>query len=340
MKAVVIERPGVLVVKDIPMPEVGEKDILVKVGSASICNATDNHILEGTFEGYHDHYPQILGHEVSGAVVATGGSVRGVKLGERLVFYTPHGAFCEYTKVDADGAWARVPDGVSDEEAPLCEMLHGSLIGTVYPAGLRDGEKVVIVGQGPMGLVALQCVKAMADVTVGVVDQIPLRLARAVELGADHKYDCGQHTSTQVAAQIAQDMGAIDLAILCTAVDQSKAQDLLDFAVRILKRGGRLTGLGVEVKGLSHYVNIREIFGKRIHLARSLAPQVYSQGSASEGTKERQVFQMGVDWVRDGVVNVKSLLTHTVTLDNVIEGLRLCRERPDIAIKVLVKVGS
>jgi hypothetical protein len=60
MKAAVIERPGRLVIKDVPRPVCGDNDIVIKVRSASICNSTDHHIYEGTFTGYHDYYPQIL----------------------------------------------------------------------------------------------------------------------------------------------------------------------------------------------------------------------------------------------------------------------------------------
>ncbi len=152
MKAAVVVRPGKLVIKDVPEPVLGENDILVKVHTASICNATDVHIFEGTFESHHDFYPQILGHEVCGSVVATGTKVSGVNIGERLVFYTMQGAFCEYTKVDADWAWARVPDNIPDDVAPLCEMFHGALIQSVYPAPMKPGNKVLIIGIGTNGI--------------------------------------------------------------------------------------------------------------------------------------------------------------------------------------------
>ena len=338
MKAAVVERPGILVVKDVPEPEVGENDILVKVRTASICNATDNHIFDGTFVGYHDRYPQILGHEVHGEVVAYGSKVEGVEVGERLVTYTPHGAFCEYSTLDAS-LFARIPEELSDEESPLCEMYHGSLLGTVYPAGLKDGEKVVVVGQGPMGLVTSQCVKAMAHVTLGAVDLVDFRLAKAKEIGADFIYDRSQYTSAQVAAHIDRDMGPIDLVILCTAVDQSKAQDLFDFAVQILKRGGRLTGLNVEVKGLTHYVDVLRLFHKNILLRRSLF-DVYPEDREARTAKLCEVFQMGVHWVRDGKVNMKTLITHVLPLEDIRHGLWLCRESLHETIKVVVNVAS
>jgi len=334
MKAAVVERPGILVVKDVPEPEVGENDILVKVRTASICNATDNHIVDGTFDGGHDRYPQILGHEVHGEVVSYGSSVEGVDVGDRLVTYTPHGAFCEYTTLDAS-LLARIPDELSDEESPLCEMYHGSLLGTVYPAGLKDGEKVVIVGQGPMGLVTTQGVKAMADVTLGVVDLLDFRLEKAKEVGADLVYNPAQHTSAEIVEQIGRDMGPVDLVFLCTSVDQSKAQDLFDFGVQMLRRSGRLTGLNVEVKGLTHYVNVLSLFHKNILLRRSLF-DVYPEDPQARLAKMCEVFQMGVDWVRDGQVNMGTLVTHVIPLEDILHGLWLCRERPEETIKVVV----
>lgn len=338
MKAAVVERPGILVVKDVPEPEVGENDILIRVRTASICNATDNHIVDGTFEGAHDRYPQILGHEVHGEVVAYGSKVEGMEAGERLVTYTPHGAFCEYTILNSP-LFARIPDELSDEEAPLCEMFHGSLLGTVYPAGLKDGEKVVVVGQGPMGLVTTQCVKAMADVTLGAVDLVDFRLEKAKEVGANWVYNPSGYTSTEVAKQIGRDMGPVDLVILCTAVDQSRAQDLFDFAVQILKRGGRLTGLNVEVKGLTHYVNVLSLFHKNILLRRSLF-DLYPEEPGARLAKLCEVFQMGVNWVRNGKVNMQALITHVIPLEEVGCGLWLCRESPDETIKVVVDVAS
>lgn len=338
MKAAVVERPGILVVRDVPEPEVGENDILVKVRTASICNAGDNHIFAGTYQGYHDHYPQILGHEVHGEVAAYGAKVEGVEMGERLVAYTPHGAFCEYTTQRAS-RWARIPDELSDEESPLCEMFDGSLISTVYPAGLKDGENVVIVGQGPMGLTTSQCVKAMADVTLGVVELIDSRLAKSKEIGADFLYSGSRHTSAEIAEQIDRDMGAIDIVILCSAVDQSQAQDLFDFAVQILKRDGRLTGLGVGVKGLTHYVNVLSLFSKNILLRRSLF-DVYPEEPEARAAKRHEVFEMGVDWVRRGKVNMKTLITHVIPLEDIAHGLWLCRERPDETTKVVVSIAS
>ncbi len=338
MRAAIVIRPGKLLIKDVPEPVLGENDILVKVHSASICNATDVHIFEGTFESHHDFYPQILGHEVCGSVVATGSKVSGVRIGERLVFYTMNGAFCEYTKVDADWAWARVPDNIPDNVAPLCEMFHGALIQSVYPAHMNSGEKVLVIGVGPMGLVTLQSIKVMADVLVGAIDLVDFRLSKARELGANFVYNRNHYTAEELVQAIHRDMGEIDLVHVCASVDQSREQDLFDFAVAVVKPFGRLTGLNVEVKGLSHAIRVFPLFRKNILLARSLDLNAYPNDYIGRGAGHRRVIQMGVDWVSQGKVNLETLVTHRLALREVETGLNLCRDYPEKTIKVVINI--
>lgn len=338
MKAAVIERPGRLVIKDVPRPECGENEIVIKVRSASICNSTDHHIFEGTFTGYHDYYPQIFAHEVCGDVVETGKLVKGLREGERIVFYTGNGAFCEYTKVDADWPWARVADNVSDEEAPLIEMFYGALIQSVFPAPMKDGENVLIIGQGPMGLTTLQSIKAMNRVTVGTIDMFDFRLRKSKELGADYIYDRSQFPSDEIAKQINKDMGKIDLIHVCTSVDMSKEQDLFDFAVKVCSDFGRITGLNVEVKGLQHSVRVFPLFRKNILMARSLDLDAYPLVQPEMGIKQREVFQMGADWMQSGKVNLRSLITHRITMEEAVKGIHLCHNEMDKTIKVVMTI--
>ena len=340
MKAAVVVRPGKLEIKDVPLPEMGDQDILVKVHAASICNATDVHIYEGTFESHHDFYPQILGHEACGSVIAKGAKVSQVDLGERLVFYTMNGAFCEYTKVDASWPWARLPENIPDCVAPLCEMFHGALIQSVYPAPMESGEKVLVIGVGPMGLVTLQSIKIMAKVTVGVIDFVDFRLEKAKTLGADFTYNRSDFTSQNLIEKIHNDMGEIDLIHVCTSVDQSLEQDLYEFAIQVLKPFGRLTGLNVEVKGLNHSVRVFPLFRKNILLSRSLNLNAYPDDYIERGAGHRKVIQMGVDWVSQGKVNLETLITHQISLDEIEKGLSLCRNHPEKTIKVVVKIDA
>jgi threonine dehydrogenase-like Zn-dependent dehydrogenase len=338
MKAAVVERPGKLVVKDIPLPICGENEIMIKARTASICNSTDHHIYEGTFTGYHDYYPQILGHEVCGDVVEIGNKVKDVNIGERVVFYTGDGAFCEYTKVNADWPWARVPEDVSDEVAPTIEMFYGALIQSVFPAHMKDGEKVIVIGQGPMGLTTLQSIRAMNKVVTGVIDLYDFRLSKAKELGANFTYNRSTMSSQEILEQIRTDMGDVDLVHVCTSVDLSKEQDLFDLAVKIPRIFGRITGLNVEVKGLQHSVRVFPLFRKNILMARSLDIEAYPLDQPEMGIQQRNVFQMGADWLHEGKVDLKSLITHRISIDQIEEGLHLCHDELNKTIKVVVNI--
>jgi threonine dehydrogenase-like Zn-dependent dehydrogenase len=340
MKAVVVERPGVLKVTQVPEPKVGEHDLLVKVHAASICNATDNHILNGTFKSGHDFYPQILGHEVCGEVIAGGSSVREKPVGKRIVFYTPRGGFCEYTTVDTSGLpYACIPDNVSSEEGSLCEMFHGAFLHTVYPSGIQAGEKVAVIGQGPMGLVVTQCLKAMAACTVGVIDYQPFRLEKAKTLGADQTYDRSQLSAGQIAQKMKEEIGPVDLAIVCTDTKIAEEEDVYDFAVRLLRPRGRLTGLTVAVKAGGQHVDVGRLFEKHINLRRRQV-EIYSTDPAQKVAQEREIFQLGVDWVAQGKINMKDLITHRIPLEEIEYGLYLCREKPAETIKVAVHIAG
>jgi threonine dehydrogenase-like Zn-dependent dehydrogenase len=340
MKAAVVERPGVLKIKDIPEPKVGEHDLLVKVRTASICNATDNHIFNGTFRGPHDFYPQVLGHEVHGEVVACGPGVDDAPIGKRVVFYTPRGAFCEYTTLDTSALpWACVSDNLSDAESPLCEMFHGAFLHTVYPSGLKEGEKVAVIGQGPLGLVVSQCLKATADCTLGVVDFQAFRLTKAKELGADRIYNRSELSASGIASRMKDEIGLVDLAVVCTDINLSDEEDVYEFAIRLLRPRGRLTGLTVAVKGLGHRVDVGRLFEKHILFRRRLN-EVYSTDPAEKVAQERKVFQLGADWVAAGKINLRAMVTHRIPMEDIEHGLYLCRKKPDETIKVVVEIAN
>lgn len=345
MKAAVVEKPGKLVVKDVPTPEPEENQVLLKVRTGSICNATDVRIFEGKASGDLDHYPQILGHEVNGEVVALGPNVRGIEVGDRIVTCIMYQGFAEYavkTIPDGDGnlgAFAIVPEEIPDEEASLCEMYDGSLVGTVIPAQIQPWEKVLVVGQGPMGLVTSQCVKAVGADTVVGVDLFDFRLKKARELGVDHTYNRSKLSTNQIADRIKEEVGSMDVAIMCIDVDKSPERDAYDLATETLRNGGRLTGLTVEVKGRGPGVNAQKIFKKKIKIARSLNPDVYGILFRDRLAAIRKAWQLGVNWVRDGKINMKALISAHVPLEEVYHGLMLCKNKPNEIVKVVVDIA-
>ena len=81
MKAAVVENAGHLVVRDIPMPHVGDYDALCEMLYGATCSATDSHLVEGRFP-WPIHYPTVLGHESIGRVIRVGPRVRNFRIGD------------------------------------------------------------------------------------------------------------------------------------------------------------------------------------------------------------------------------------------------------------------
>lgn len=328
MKAAVVERPGVLVVKEVDTPEISGDEVLLKVQAASICNATDNHILHGVFEGYHDYYPQILGHEVSGEVVEKGVNVENLQIGDRIVLYTKKGAFCEYITVNpSKQLFAKIPDSIPPKVAAICEMFHGAFCGVVYPADIQKTENVLVVGQGPMGLTVTACARLYAK-TVSTVDLYDSRLEKSKEMGADYVYNRSRLTADEIVAEIEKNTGPVDLVIMCIAEDRTKELDAFDMGVKALKKDGRMTGLIVDVKdiGKNHRMDAHALIKKNIKFKHMLERYGY----------EGNTFQTAVDLLAEGKIDMAKLITHEVKLHELEYALELCENRLDQVIKVVV----
>jgi len=333
MKAAVVEKPGVLVIKKVEDPRIGADEALLKVLASSICNATDNnHILHGIFEGFHDFYPQILGHEVFGEVVEVGTSARGLAHGERIVLYTTKGAFCEYVAVNPEtDVYARIPDSVPIRTGSLCEMFDGAYLGVVCPAQITAKDDVLLVGQGPMGLTAAAAARLTAR-TVTTVDFYDNRLQKSLEMGSDYVYNRAGMSGDEIVKQIQSNTGGVDVAIMCIAEDRSEELDAFDMAVKALRENGRMTGLIVDVKGINenHRIDPHLLLKKNINFRHFL------NGGYRDIKSTRDAFQSIVDKVTDGTINLATLITHEITLDQLPHALDLCANKLDEVIKVVV----
>lgn len=190
-----------------PVPIPGPRDVLLRVAACGIC-ATDLHLLDGSIPLYKP--PRVLGHEMSGEVVAVGPEVRSVGVGaavaidpntpcgacyychEALPYMCPDrvsliGGFAEYLLVPEPAVY-RMPDGLPVEYGALAEPLSCCLRATER-AGLRAGGTVAIVGGGTIGLLVLQVAKRSGAALVAVSEPDAKRRALALALGADLAID-------------------------------------------------------------------------------------------------------------------------------------------------------
>ena len=336
MWAAVVEQPGRLVIEQIAVPRPGPGEFVIRTLASSICNATDNHIVKGIFDGYHDHYDrqlgygvvgQVLGHEVVGEVVALGEGCTDVAMGDRVGMYTNHGAFAEYVLVDAHwGCLGRVPANLSNEEASLCEMFDGAYRSTIACAHLQPHEKLLVVGVGPMGLTAVaSAVAHYADVYV--VDFHQNRLDMALALGAKMAFNHTGKDKHQMVKEILDRAGEMDIACICIALDESEEKDAFYMALETVRQDGRMTGLNVEVREEYHNHVMNPFHMNRKNI-------LYRHNLCRPGTQRD--FQNGYDMVGEGRVPLGKLITHRVTLDRLPWALEMCHRHLDECIKIIV----
>lgn len=327
MLAAIVEKPYEFAIKEIPRPSAGPGQVVIRTLASSICNATDNHIFEGIFDGYHDHYPQVMGHEVCGEVVELGEGVDHLALKDRIALYTPNGAFAEYVLVDVNpGYYAKVPDNVSNEVASICEMFDGAYTSTIACANLVPGERVLIVGAGPLGLTAIGCASAHGA-QVCAIDFYQNRLDMAKVMGAAHAYNRSQLSSDEIIAKVREDVGEIDMVCMCIALDRSPELDAFYAPLELLRQDGRMTGLNVEVqlKYHNHRMNPFHMNRKNVKYRHNLE----RPGSVED-------FRRGYQMVSEGKIPLGKMITHYVTYDQLPWALDLCHNHLDECIKVIV----
>ncbi|WP_432164565.1 NAD(P)-dependent alcohol dehydrogenase [Streptomyces sp. bgisy031] len=215
MRASVLVTKGQIRLEERPVPRPAADEVLVKVASVGVCGSDVHYYREGRIGEFVVDAPIVLGHEVSGRIVAVGANVPEARIGERVAiepqrpcrvcaqcaagrynlcpdmeFYaTPpvDGAFQEYVTIQGPFAHP-VPDAVSDDVAALLEPLSVG-IWAGRKAELAPGSRVLIAGAGPIGVIAAQSAKAFGAAEVIVSDPVPERRAMAERYGATATLD-------------------------------------------------------------------------------------------------------------------------------------------------------
>lgn len=197
--------PGNLELQDIPIPEIGDDDILIKISYCGVCGS-DLHIEMGI----HPCDPPVaIGHEFSGVVAKLGKNVSKFKEGDSAAFWrgwSPYpgvgsnGGFAEYLRAPANCMW-KTPEGISQEEASQFETVVTPMALVRDVAQLQKGERVVVSGPGPIGLLTTNIVRiyGASHITVlgGPADE-ELRLPKALEVGANEAMIFGKEALEKI----------------------------------------------------------------------------------------------------------------------------------------------
>jgi len=303
--------------EETPVPQIGPGELLVRVEACGICGSD-------VMEWYRlDRAPLVLGHEISGQIVAVGKGVERYKEGDRVsaAHHVPcntchyclsghhtvcdtlrqtnfdPGGLAEYLRLPAinvDRGVFLLPDEVSYEEATFIEPLACVLRGQRL-AHMPSDSTVLVIGSGIAGLLHVQLARTWGVGQVIATDISNYRLEAAQQFGADASF----HAIEDLPACLRQvNQGRLaDLVIVCTGATTAIAQ-----ALNSVERGGTILFFAPTDPGVTIPISINEFFFRNdITLTTSYA------GSPAD-------YQMALELIRAGSIPVRQLITHRLGL--------------------------
>ncbi len=335
MRAAVFEAPGVASVRTVGDPSPAADEVVVRVAAAGLCG-TDLHLFTGELEC---DYPITPGHEVVGTVAALGSGVTGLSVGARVAFdpnipcgqchfcrrlrfnhclnwqavgVTRPGGFAEYVAVPAKVIY---PIGdLPFEQAVFIEPLSCVVYG-LQRAAPSLGDRVLIFGAGPIGLLLLQSVRRAGAAEVTVTDLQVERLALATSLGAERVCPAGPE---QEAALRANAPYGYDVVIDATGVPAVAAQTF-----EYVTSGGTVLLFGVCPEDATIEFSPYRVYRRDVTVVGSFALNV--------------TFGPAIELLRSGAVRVDALISHRFTLEQFPQALHIAHTRSEPAAKILIE---
>jgi len=352
MKAWVLGEPDQLFLRDKPTPVPARAEVLVRIDAVAIC-ATDLEIIHSgspaSIQGglpFNKYFTP--GHEYMGTVAALGPDVDEFRIGERISVeihagcgqckrcrqgmytsclnygkpekghrangFTTDGGFAEYA-VNHINTLARVPDTMSDAEATLVVTAGTSMYGLTELGGLVAGESVVVIGPGPIGLLAVAVAKALGASPVILTGTRNKRLAIGRDLGADRVININDEDAVEIVKQLTGGVGA-DYVVECAGSEATINQ-----AIHMTNRGGKIC-----LAAFPH----EPVKTDMAHLVKN---NIYAYGIRGEG---RSATRRAMALMAEKRFDATKIHTHTFPLADLPTALRYARDRVDDAIKVVV----
>jgi 2-desacetyl-2-hydroxyethyl bacteriochlorophyllide A dehydrogenase len=264
--------------------------------------------------------------EMVGEVAEVGAGVEGWQVGERVCGWT---AFQEYNVINAAGAM-KVPPSASDEEAAFVPW-GATTLHAVHRAQILLGDSVAVLGQGPLGLLVTQWAKLSGADELIAVDVRDSRLALAKELGATHVVNATKTNVHEQVMSLTSGQGA-DVVIEASGVPAVAAA-----AVAVARIKARVVFLGwyQTPVTLPHWV--ADVYHKELDLvatrATGFSDQYFPIERSTSGRNMRKVLK----YIANGKVNVKPIVSHVLPVAQFEEAMRLEMEKPEGALKVLLR---
>jgi len=343
MKAAVFKGPFKVENEEMPMPEITDDQVLIKVRSCGICGSDLNGFIGKS--GKRRVPGLIMGHEGAGEIVELGKNVLDVKLGDRVAvdpqnpcrkcYYCrhgwwnvcdhitglgsamrgfQHGLMSEYFAIDPRQL-VPLPEGVSFEEATFLDPVS-NIAHALNNCTVNLSDTFTVIGAGVLGLIAVQLARFKGFTKIIVIDLIDSRLERAKALGADVIINSATEDCVERVKQETEGLGAD------VVMEAAGLAVTYQYAVQAVRKRGYVLAFGfrdAEIPISSQALLFREL------------TIIGSTGWTFESDKSMEM-------IVSGIVDVKSLITDRFPLDKAQEAFMTLHENPGTSIKVLLNM--
>lgn len=340
MKAAVWTGKEILEIKEMPLPEIGEEEALIKVRAAGIC-ATDYHIISGKLK--IGKAPNVQGHEICGEIYMINTKRTDLKLGQRCVVatsigcghcdyckqgkqyicnesseigYFPHnGGYAEYVKVPVS-AIVPISNKVSDKAGAILESAVCPTE-SLMRVGIPFSGSVVVLGTGPAGLAFIMVSKLMGASKVIAIVRDKKSTDRAFNYGATHVINI-KETDADIALLKITNGKKVDVVIEATG-----AKSMIESCFNYVKKGGNVILYGIPSDEEQTIYPTKKIIVDEI--------------TVSGAVGNTKAWEPLVKMIENGALDLEKMVTHEFKLEDINKAFDLYRNHDKKLIKAIIE---
>ncbi len=340
MKAAVYYNNSDVRVEEMPVPEIGPDEMLVRVEASGICGSD-------VMEWYRiKKAPLVLGHEVAGVVDNVGRLVTKFRPGDRVsvAHHVPcntcryclqgefsvcdtlrttnfdPGGFAQYIRVPAinvDRGVFPIPEDMTFDDATFIEPL-GCVVRGLRRAGFKAGMSLLVLGSGISGLLHIKLARALGASVIIATDLVDARLKMAETAGADFVFNARLDIPQKVRAALGR---AVDMVAICAGSAPAIKQ-----AIGSVERGGTLLFFAPAMPGETFPMPLFDLWRDNIKMINTYASPPVDTASA-------------LDLIASGAIEVSDMITHKFPIDDAARGFALVSNATD-SMKVIIEPNA
>lgn len=341
MKASVCYKQNDLRTEDLPIPEISDNEVLIKMLACGLCGTDIQKI-----RGDSVNKPTVLGHEVVGEIVKKGKNVSKFEIGDRVITaihvpcFTCHycnkghyticeqfrtnnidpGGFAEFIripKLHLNHLTHKVSNNVTDEEATLIEPIACCLHG-LKQADIRPNDSVLIMGAGTIGILHAQLAKIKGANKVIVSDMSEFKLQKALNVGCDYAINIKEKNIIDEVNKITDGQG-VDVIVIAAGVSSLVAD-----AVNMVRRAGKIIVFSGFDKNKLVTLDVSRFFKDEISIIGTYSVTPYE-------------FPEALDLLEKRKLNTEEMITHVYPLNKLSEAIDISTNPEQPVLKVIIK---